>query len=328
MASRNRLFTLTVLLLTLALFIVSCTRILSRDGGDVTPPAGDTVVQNTPENTVAPAETETPVATPAETSDAAAEGEETETPEVAATATDEGTSPRATEETEEEEPPVDETPDSEASATKPAIEIEPTAEVQVEETAEPEPTEAAAAETEVAEETAPEETAAATPTSHVVQPGENLYRIGLQYGVSWVTLAQANGITNPNRITVGQELQIPGAQPPTSTPTPSPTTELIYTVRPGDNLFKIGLTYGVTWDQIAEANGLVNPNQIYVGQELKIPASAPGPSPQFTHIVQQGDTLFKISIRYGVTWQAIAEANNLTSPYIIYTGQTLLIPGD
>lgn len=44
---------------------------------------------------------------------------------------------------------------------------------------------------------------------HVVQPGENLYRIGLRYGVSWPKIAAANGLAYPYRINVGQTLIIP-----------------------------------------------------------------------------------------------------------------------
>jgi LysM repeat protein len=51
---------------------------------------------------------------------------------------------------------------------------------------------------------------------HVVQAGENLYRIGLLYGLSWVAIAEYNGIVDPNAITVGQELRIPPS--PTATP--------------------------------------------------------------------------------------------------------------
>jgi nucleoid-associated protein YgaU len=43
----------------------------------------------------------------------------------------------------------------------------------------------------------------------VVQPGETLFRIGLLYGLSWQVIAEANGITNPNYITVGTALTIP-----------------------------------------------------------------------------------------------------------------------
>ncbi len=45
--------------------------------------------------------------------------------------------------------------------------------------------------------------------THTVAPGENLYRISLQYGLSWPEVAEANGITNPDGIVVGQVLIIP-----------------------------------------------------------------------------------------------------------------------
>lgn len=186
-------------------------------------------------------------------------------------------------------------------------------------------TDAAAAPTTTDAAAAP---AAARPATHVVAAGENLYRIGLKYGISWVTLAQHNGIADANRIVVGQELKIPGDAPATPTPTPSPSTEEVYTVRAGDTLFRIGQAYGLNWTQIAEANGIVNPNQITVGQQLKIPVNKPSPTQQsFVHTVQGGETLFIISLRYGVAWPAIAEANKLQSPYVIFPGQTLVIPG-
>ncbi|NHZ72151.1 MAG: LysM peptidoglycan-binding domain-containing protein [Aquificales bacterium] len=189
------------------------------------------------------------------------------------------------------------------------------------------------AEGDTAEETAvsAETTTSSTdcPKEHVVQPGENLFRIGLQYGLSWVTLAQYNGITNPNGITAGQTIKVPcDGTPPPGQPTPPPDDVTTYVVQPGDNLFRIGLKFGVSWVEIAEANGLVNPNQIYTGQVLKIPTSAPGPRPEFTHVVKQGETIYSISVQYGVSAAAIAEANNLQEPYVIYAGQTLIIPGN
>jgi LysM repeat protein len=126
---------------------------------------------------------------------------------------------------------------------------------------------------------------------------------------------------------VGQVLRIPGGGTgglPTVVPPPG---YLYHTVRPGENLFRIGLAYGVRWISIAEANGIINPNQIYAGQVLKIPTNVPGPQPQFTHVVQPGETLYRISLRYGIHWMVIAQANNIASPYVIYAGQVLLIPG-
>ena len=164
----------------------------------------------------------------------------------------------------------------------------------------------------------------ATEVTHVIQPGENLYRIGLQYGYSWAVLAQYNNITNPNYVVVGQTIKIPAAGTPPATPVP---TEVLYTVRQGDTLGQIAAAFGVSWVQIAEANGLVNPNLIYPGQVLKVPSNTPGPTPQFTHVVQSGETIFLISLRYGVVWTDIAAANNIAAPYVIFPGQTLVIPG-
>lgn len=58
---------------------------------------------------------------------------------------------------------------------------------------------------------------------HVVQPGENLFRIGLRYGVQWTVLQQLNGIADPNRIFVGQIICLPGSSPVVTMPVVTPT---------------------------------------------------------------------------------------------------------
>ncbi len=118
---------------------------------------------------------------------------------------------------------------------------------------------------------------------------------------------------------------------------------VVHTVQPGENLYRIGLTYGVTWMAIMEANGLGS-STIYSGQQLAIPVAgsppadpppaeappatpAPAPSSGTTHTVQRGEYLSVIAQRYGVTTAAIAAANNLSNPSLIFAGQTLVIPG-
>ena len=102
--------------------------------------------------------------------------------------------------------------------------------------------------------------------THVVQPGEWLLQIARQYGVDWRELAAYNNIVNPNRIYPGQVLRIPGAggQPPTG-------NEILYTVQPGDNLFRIALRYNLNYLYLASYNGIANPHQIRVGQVIRIP---------------------------------------------------------
>ncbi len=142
---------------------------------------------------------------------------------------------------------------------------------------------------EVTSETTPEATSEATasvtpsPTAvsgstYVVQPGDNLFRIALRNGLTTQQLAQANGITNPNIIFVGQRLIIPGAggtpvtvTPVTPTTTPEPPETTSYTVQPGDTLYRIAVRYSTTVAELVSLNTIPNANLIYVGQVLRIP---------------------------------------------------------
>ncbi|HWA51914.1 MAG TPA: LysM peptidoglycan-binding domain-containing protein [Patescibacteria group bacterium] len=127
-----------------------------------------------------------------------------------------------------------------------------------------------------------------------------------------------------------------------------------YTVTKGDSLWKIAkkvLGNGNDWKQIADANNISNPSQIEIGQILTIPSltfsATPTPTntptPQITkeaastnnnitqnsYTVVKGDNLWNIAIRAygdGTKWHQIAEANHLTNPRMIHTGNVFTIP--
>ena len=120
---------------------------------------------------------------------------------------------------------------------------------------------------------APEPAAVSTPGKHVVQAGENLFRIALRYGTSVEAIAKANGITNSALIYVGQTLTIPGGAPGAPpAPAPAPGTGAkVHIVQPGENLFRIALKYNYSQYYLATYNGIANPSLIYVGQVIRIP---------------------------------------------------------
>jgi hypothetical protein len=64
--------------------------------------------------------------------------------------------------------------------------------------------------------------AAGCATYHTVQVGENLFRIGLKYGLAWPVVAAANGMASPYLVWVGQQLCIPAVLPAVTVPTPAP----------------------------------------------------------------------------------------------------------
>ena len=165
-----------------------------------------------------------------------------------------------------------------------------------------------------------------TGTSYTVRWGDTLFSIARRFGTTVEAIKEANDLSS-DLIIVGQKLTIPGATgaPPETVP---PTGPKVHIVQPGENLFRIALRYGTTVDAIAQANDIVNPWFIYVGQKLIIPsAGAPSPGPTTkTYVVQPGDTLYSIAVRYNTTVQALMVANNLASPNLIFVGQILNVP--
>lgn len=136
--------------------------------------------------------------------------------------------------------------------------------------------------------------------TYTVQPGDTLYRIGLKFNIAPNTLANANGVVNPNLIYVGQRLILPGVaaiitpaatsatMAATATTSSSATmaasaaatvsnttgainTPAAYAVQPGDNLYRIASKFNTTIFILSQLNGLSNANLIYVGQILRLP---------------------------------------------------------
>jgi len=158
-------------------------------------------------------------------------------------------------------------------------------------------------------------------TVYVVQWGDTLSAIAWRHGTTVAAIVQRNGIADPSRIYVGQRLIIPvgGAQP-------GPGGTQIHIVQRGESLWLIANKYGTTVSAIVQANNIANPQLIYAGQRLVIPVGGGQSGGGRTYVVQAGDTLSAIALRYGTTAMAIAMANNLANPSLIYPGQILIIP--
>jgi lipoprotein-anchoring transpeptidase ErfK/SrfK len=108
------------------------------------------------------------------------------------------------------------------------------------------------------------------------------------------------------------------------------SADYTYTIQPGDTLFRIALNHGLTTQELAAANGIINHSMIYAGQTLIIPEESNPSTFQAAastlHLVAPGDTLFKIAVRYGLSTHAVAQANNIENYDLVFTGQTLIIP--
>ena len=105
-------------------------------------------------------------------------------------------------------------------------------------------------------------------------------------------------------------------------------------VQPGDTLTGIGRRHGVSVRRLIDLNGLADPNWIVAGQRLRIGRDGSGSSgapraseSRRVHIVSAGSTLSHVALRYGASVSAIAAANGIANPSLIFAGQRLVIPG-
>ncbi|KJS23355.1 MAG: hypothetical protein VR72_01605 [Clostridiaceae bacterium BRH_c20a] len=156
---------------------------------------------------------------------------------------------------------------------------------------------------------------------YVVRPGDSMFLIARRFNINLQLLIRANPqIPNPALIYPGQVICIPVAA--VSCP-----GGFIYTVRPGDSMFLIARRFNISLPSLIAANPqIMNPALIYPGQNLCIPVSQPCPG-GFVYIVQPGDSLYFIAIRFGTTIEAILRINpQITNPNLIYAGQPICIP--
>lgn len=218
-----------------------------------------------------------------------------------------------------------------------------------------------------------------------VRSGDTIAELATRYNSSIDAILSANGLLADSIIFVDQQLIVPVRLPFTPpatgdvtpqvvtltpvivvlTATPTNTTVAAtlpapgasYTVQFGDSLYLIALRNNTSVQAIASLNGIVNPNLIYVGQRLTLPAGAAPTSPTATATTQPpaspvatainipqlpatattvseartyrvrfGDNLYNIALRNRVTVRGLAQANNIRNLNLIYVGQLLVIP--
>lgn len=185
-----------------------------------------------------------------------------------------------------------------------------------------------------------------TPFSYVVQQGDTLSSIAFQFGLQPGVLIEVNSILDPNNLTVGTPLLIPGYTAPADAEEGTDATAdgsvmaeestagaagafVTHVVQPGESLGQIAAEYGVDSVALADANNIANGNLIRVGQQLVIPGITERQALEARgerHVVQTGESLSMIAAQYGVSIEAIMALNALDDPNTIVVGQDLLIP--
>jgi|GEM_PF-1057763 len=183
-------------------------------------------------------------------------------------------------------------------------------------------------------------------TAYAVAGGDTPWTVAKRFGVSVEQLLAANDGVNPKRLQIGQLLTIPSESAPgmaKGRDLRQDADAVRVPVAKGDNLWSLARRYGLRVDDLLAVNQGIDPRRLEIGSELAIPSHEAAKAERErrdasievsvrqegsvrAYSVADGDTLWNLSRRFGVSVTRILEANASVTPDRLEIGQPLNIP--
>ena len=154
---------------------------------------------------------------------------------------------------------------------------------------------------------------------HIGKPGDTLWGISVNYGLSVETIKEINNLKS-DFLPVGKELIL---NYPEVYASAEPVGQLEYYVKSGDTLIDIANLFGISLEQLRSANNKYT-DFLSIGEKLLIPAVTAVDNSDVVHEVKSGDTLNSIAMQYGISLDLIRKCNNLINDDI-YVGDLIAI---
>ena len=151
---------------------------------------------------------------------------------------------------------------------------------------------------------------------YIIQSGDTFYSIAVDFGVTVDEIVQANPDLDPNFLTIGMEVVIPGLEGVRG----RLTTQ---TVPLGETLRTLSIRNRITESQIIRLNRLTSPAQVYAGSSLIIPQQDDVEQPQNRYLIGQNQSLFEIAAANNANPWLLAEINHMEHTWDILPGEAV-----
>ncbi len=139
---------------------------------------------------------------------------------------------------------------------------------------------------------------------YIVQPGDNLSSIAARFNISLTDLMDANGISDPNLLSAGQELVIPGLEGVSG-------VLLTEVVQFGDSYRSLRRRTQVPEAMLQKLNRLVSPTELYVGVNLITPQQGGEAQLNSRAALSNGESLLELAVKHNTDPWALAQRNHL-----------------
>lgn len=157
---------------------------------------------------------------------------------------------------------------------------------------------------------------------YVVQPGDTLFAIARQFGLSLEALQAANPTVNADRLQIGQALVIPGFDAVAGNLS-------LHFLEAGESLDSLALRFGLRRETLIRLNRVVNPDRLYINQPVVLVDQTDGGAPLpvgRARSLRPGESVLALAAAQGRNPWALAAVNRLEGPGALPPGALLVTP--
>ena len=155
---------------------------------------------------------------------------------------------------------------------------------------------------------------------YIVKEGDSLWSIAVRFGVPLQDLQGLNEINDPGNLASGDRLVIPGLPGVSGI---LDTMEVPF----GETLRSLSRRYQITTDELVRLNRLTNPEALFVGSNLILPADRLETKPSQRSAIQPGQSLLEFAVLNNANPWSVMAKNGLPGSWSTLPGDVLLLPG-